>query len=178
MKLPVPFIRLPLSFDAQALAAEIAAIDEGDWRPHPQGFPGNSMLPLVAVKGDPADEGFAGPMAPTEHLRRCPYLTQGISDTRPHPYLQAVGAASQRFTRVWQGLWFRYGERAEGHPAYRQAFQTYHDEIYRAAQHLLLINEIRWYAAMMSMIGKVAVIDDASAGHPDAARQRELGDNA
>lgn len=93
-----------------------------------------------------------------------------FSDTRPHPYLQAVGAASQRFTRVWQGLWFRYGERAEGHPAYRQAFQTYHDEIYRAAQHLLLINEIRWYAAMMSMIGKVAVIDDASAGHPDAAR--------
>lgn len=79
MKLPVPFIRLPLSFDAQALAAEIAAIDEGDWRPHPQGFPGNSMLPLVAVKGDPADEGFAGPMAPTEHLRRCPYLTQGIA---------------------------------------------------------------------------------------------------
>ena len=76
MKLHAPFIQLPLLFDAEALAAEISAIGESAWRPHPQGFPGNSMLPLVAVRGDKANEAFAGPMAPTPELLRCPYLQQ------------------------------------------------------------------------------------------------------
>jgi hypothetical protein len=331
MKLPVPFIQLPLLFDAAVLAAEINAIPESSWRPHPQGFPGNSMLPLVAVNGDPADEGFSGPMAPTEHLLRCPYLTQVIaslgatvgrsrlmrlagqsevtrhadqgyywtervrvhvpvvtqstvrfecgdaainmaegecwifdtwrqhcvlndatasrihlvvdtvggaefwdlvasglphdaprtgsgwapqrlapqaglmaelgcetvnvptvmtpwemkdhfgllfSDALPHPYLQPVRMAAQRFTRVWQGLWFRYGERPEGHAEYRKALQAFIEEVQRAAQPLQLNNEISWFPAMMSMIGKVAVIDEHPVTQPDAARQRELGDNA
>ena len=81
MKLPVPFIQLPLMFDAEALAAEIDAIDESNWRPHPQGFPGNSMLPLVAVDGDPDNESFAGVMQPTDYLRRCPYLSQVFAST-------------------------------------------------------------------------------------------------
>ena len=76
MKLQVPFIQLPLSFDAGVLKAEIDALGESPWRPHPQGFPGNSMLPLVAVGGDPANEAFAGVMAPTAALQSCPYLTQ------------------------------------------------------------------------------------------------------
>lgn len=76
MKLQVPFIQLPLAFDAAELAREIAALGEGPWRPHPQGFAGNSMLPLVAVEGDAANEAFAGPMRPTPELLRCPYLTQ------------------------------------------------------------------------------------------------------
>ena len=76
MKLQVPFIQLPLLFDAAELAREVLAIDESSWMPHPQGFAGNSMLPLVAVNGDPADETFAGPMQPTPHLRACPYLAQ------------------------------------------------------------------------------------------------------
>jgi hypothetical protein len=42
MKLAVPFIQLPVRFDAAALAAEIARLDESAWIPHPQGFPGNS----------------------------------------------------------------------------------------------------------------------------------------
>lgn len=76
MKLQVPFVQLPLLFDADALAAEVATVAESAWRPHPQGFPGNSMLPLMAVGGDPANEGFAGPMRPTPYLTRLPYLTQ------------------------------------------------------------------------------------------------------
>ena len=76
MKLQVPFIQLPVTFDAAALEAEIAALGEGPWKPHPQGFAGNSMLPLVAAGGDPGNEAFAGPMAPTPELLRCPYLTQ------------------------------------------------------------------------------------------------------
>ncbi len=82
MKLPAPFIQLPLLFDADALAAEIAALGESAWRPHPQGFPGNSMLPLVAVDGDPGNEAFAGQMAPTPELRRCRYLQQVIAAMR------------------------------------------------------------------------------------------------
>ena len=76
MKLAAPFIQLPLLFDADALAAEIEALGEQSWMPHPQGFPGNSMLPLIAVGGDPANESFGGVMHPTPHLQRCPYLSQ------------------------------------------------------------------------------------------------------
>jgi hypothetical protein len=79
VKLQSPFIQLPLLFDADALAREVLAIDESWWRPHPQAFPGNSMLPLVAVDGAPANEDFAGPMRPTPHLRACPYLGQVIA---------------------------------------------------------------------------------------------------
>lgn len=77
MKLPVPFIQLPLRFDAEALAAEIAAFDESLWRAHPDGIPGNSALPLVAVDGDAArGDALQGPMRPTPALERSPYLRQ------------------------------------------------------------------------------------------------------
>ena len=78
MKLQFPFIQLPLSYEADALAAEVAAIDEAFWRAHPQKFQGNSMLPLVAVNSDPANESFSGPMRPTQTLQSCPYLMQVI----------------------------------------------------------------------------------------------------
>jgi hypothetical protein len=76
MKLGVPFLQFPLQFDAVALAAEIQAIDESAWRPHPAGYAGNDALLLVTVDGDPASDATAGPMRATEHLLRCPYLMQ------------------------------------------------------------------------------------------------------
>lgn len=77
MKLSVPFIQLPLLFDAAALAAEIAVFDEGMWRPHPSGTPGNTALPLVAVDGDAAmGDALDGPMRPTPALERSPYMLQ------------------------------------------------------------------------------------------------------
>jgi hypothetical protein len=79
MKLQVPFIQLPLLFDAPALAAEVDALGESAWRPHPNALPGNSMLPLVSANGDAADESFSGPMRPTPELHRCPYLNQTIA---------------------------------------------------------------------------------------------------
>jgi hypothetical protein len=79
MRLQFPFIQLPLRFDATAMVAEVAALGDTPWRPHPNALPGNSMLPLVAVNGDPADESFAGPMRPTPQLLRCPLLTQAIA---------------------------------------------------------------------------------------------------
>ena len=76
MKLAAPFIQLPLWFDAPALAAEIAKLDESAWLPHPQGFPGNSALPLIAVNGDIDEDGVEGPMRATPLLERLPYLCQ------------------------------------------------------------------------------------------------------
>ena len=79
MKLPVPFLQLPVSFDAGLLAEEIAALGESVWRPHPQGFPGNSAVPLVSQDGDPQSDAVRGAMRPTPQLERCPYLMQVMS---------------------------------------------------------------------------------------------------
>ena len=75
MRLSAEFYRLPLLFDAARLAAEVEALDEADWRPHPQGFPGNSALILVS-RGGQINDDMSGPMAPTRLLARCPYLKQ------------------------------------------------------------------------------------------------------
>jgi hypothetical protein len=68
-----PLLQLPIRFDAEALADEVAALPASAWVPHPQGFPGNDAVPLVSVGGGLNDE-FSGPMAATEHLRRLPYV--------------------------------------------------------------------------------------------------------
>ena len=79
VKLDTEFTKLPLSFDAERMSAEVEAIPESDWRPHPQGNPGNSALPLIALNGNPMDDGVAGTMLPTEHLKRCEYLQQVLA---------------------------------------------------------------------------------------------------
>lgn len=79
MKLPVPFIQLPLQFDAERLAREVLVFGPEHWREHPQKYPGNLWLPLLSAGGDPARETIAGPMRPTEYLRECPYLMQVLS---------------------------------------------------------------------------------------------------
>jgi len=79
MRLPVPFIQLPLQFDAAALAAEIRALGEEVWMPHPEGFAGNSALPLIASNGDPHSNAIAGPMRPTPQLERCPLMLHTLA---------------------------------------------------------------------------------------------------
>lgn len=79
MKLNSELIKLPLTFDASLLAGEIASIPESDWRPHPQGYPGNSALSLISAGGNPANDATKGPMRPTPHLARCPYLRQALA---------------------------------------------------------------------------------------------------
>jgi hypothetical protein len=328
MKLQVPFIQLPLTFDAAVLAQEIAALGEGPWRPHPQGFPGNSMLPLVAVNGEAGNEAFSGPMRPTPELLRCPYLTQvfaslgvvagrsrlmrlsghaevtrhadqgyywaervrvhipvttqptvrfecgdstinmaagqcwifdtwrqhrvlndavesrihlvidtvgggdfwdlvtrgrpdnaptlgwpvqavvpqpGVvapfpceavnvpavmtpwelndhlgllfADAQPHPNLVQVRQIAQRFARTWQGLWFEFGERGEGRSRYQAALQRFVEEIRGPSQPLVLKNELRWFNAMHTLIGRTALRAEGAAP-VGAAAQRDAGDNA
>lgn len=75
MRLPAPFIKLPLRFDAARLKAEIAQFQESEWRAHPQGFAGNSALILVSHNGSENDD-TSGSMAPAPRLARCEYLQQ------------------------------------------------------------------------------------------------------
>ncbi|MEO8011297.1 MAG: aspartyl/asparaginyl beta-hydroxylase domain-containing protein, partial [Dokdonella sp.] len=79
MKLQVPFLQLPVAFDAEILAQEISALGESAWRPHPQGFAGNSAIPLVSENGDPQSDAVRGAMRPTPQLESCPYLLQVMS---------------------------------------------------------------------------------------------------
>lgn len=79
MKLDTEFCKLPLCFDADRLAHEVAQFSEAEWRAHPQGHAGNSAVPLIAVGGDPGNDGVKGPMRPTPQLGRCPYLQQVLA---------------------------------------------------------------------------------------------------
>jgi uncharacterized protein (TIGR03032 family) len=82
MKLDTPFYRLPLRFNLAELVREVSQFNESDWRAHPQGHPGNTAVPLIAVGGDPANDAVRGPMEPTPHLERCPYLRQVLASFR------------------------------------------------------------------------------------------------
>ena len=75
MKLAPPFVRLPLQFDAERMAQEVAALPPAAWTRHPQAFPGNSAVRLISVGGGENDK-VAGAMAMTPHLAACPYLQQ------------------------------------------------------------------------------------------------------
>ena len=79
MRLDTEFIKLSLRFDTERLAAEVEQIEETAWRPHPQGHPGNSALLLIAAGGDPMNDAAKGPMRPTPHLGRPPYLRQVLA---------------------------------------------------------------------------------------------------
>jgi len=62
-------------FCARTLASEAIALPESAWDPHPTGFVGNEAVRLVTPSGEPTDS-LEGPMAPTKHLRSCPYILQ------------------------------------------------------------------------------------------------------
>lgn len=78
MKLPVPFIKLPLRFDAQRLAQEAGALPPEAWARHPNSFPGNSAARLISVDGGENDE-VSGRMKMTPHLEACPYIRQVLA---------------------------------------------------------------------------------------------------
>ncbi|HEX6071556.1 MAG TPA: aspartyl/asparaginyl beta-hydroxylase domain-containing protein [Sphingomicrobium sp.] len=64
-----------MRFCPGTLAAEVSALPESAWDPHPTGFVGNEAVKLVTPFGQPTDS-LEGPMAPTEHLRRCRYISE------------------------------------------------------------------------------------------------------
>jgi hypothetical protein len=75
MELTRPLLKLPLRFDADALAREVRALPQSAWVPHPTGFAGNEAVRLITPGGRETDE-LKGEMAATEQLNDCPYITQ------------------------------------------------------------------------------------------------------
>ena len=73
MRLSKPLLQLPIRFAAEKLAEEVRALPQSAWMPHPTGFAGNDAVPLISPGGALTD-AFEGPMAPTEHLARCPTI--------------------------------------------------------------------------------------------------------
>lgn len=79
MRLSSPFVRIPLVVDATRIAVEVDALPDRVWRPHPEGAPGNSAVPLVARDGDPDDDRAFGMMRSTPHLERLPYTRRVLA---------------------------------------------------------------------------------------------------
>ena len=75
MQLKKPFLKLPIQFDAAALAAEVRALPITAWDPHPSGFVGNEAVKLISVGGGLTDQ-HDGPMGPTIYLRACEYIRE------------------------------------------------------------------------------------------------------
>ena len=75
MRLPLPFIRLPVRFDLERLRSEVASLPAEAWAPHPNHIAGNTSLRLVSVDGGENDE-VDGIMRPTPHLAKLPYVRQ------------------------------------------------------------------------------------------------------
>ena len=73
MRFEKPLVQLPVRFCPDSLAAEVNALPSSAWVPHPQGYVGNEAVPLVSPNGQ-LTNSVDGPMAATEHLRRCPYI--------------------------------------------------------------------------------------------------------
>ena len=79
MRLDGPFLKLPIRFDAGAIAAEVRALPSEAWSAHPTGFVGNEAVRLVSPGGRPTDE-TDGVMAPTPALRQMAYVRQVMEE--------------------------------------------------------------------------------------------------
>lgn len=79
MELGRPFLKLPIRFDATALAADVRDLPASAWVPHPTGFVGNEAVRLVSPGGRPTDD-LKGKMGPTEQLLACPYIMQAMGE--------------------------------------------------------------------------------------------------
>lgn len=79
MRLKQPFLKLPIRFDAEALAAEVRALPKSAWTPHPTGYLGNEAVRLVTPSGEDSD-AIAGPMAATDSLNSCDYVRQIMAE--------------------------------------------------------------------------------------------------
>jgi Sulfotransferase family/Aspartyl/Asparaginyl beta-hydroxylase len=78
LKLPRPFFRLPVRFDAERLAAEVQALPASAWSHHPQEHAGNTAARLITVGGG-ANDAVSGEMKPTAALAACPYVAQVLA---------------------------------------------------------------------------------------------------
>jgi len=78
VRLSRPFFQLPVLFEAARLQAEVAALPEEAWIPHPDRVPGNSAARLISAGGAETDS-VHGQMAPTRWLAAMPYVRQALA---------------------------------------------------------------------------------------------------
>jgi len=75
MRLPRPFQRLSVRFDADRMREEIERMPHSAWAAHPNDIPGNSSIRLISVNGAQNDD-VNGRMAMTPNLAKSAYLRQ------------------------------------------------------------------------------------------------------
>jgi len=75
MRLPRPFQRLSVRFDADRMREEIERMPLSAWAAHPNDIAGNSSIRLISVNGGQNDD-VNGRMAMTPNLAKSPYLRQ------------------------------------------------------------------------------------------------------
>ena len=78
MRLSQRFYQLPVLFDVERLQAEVAALPDEAWGPHPDRVHGNSAARLISAGGVETDS-VHGQMSPTPWLEQMPYLRQVLS---------------------------------------------------------------------------------------------------
>ncbi len=78
MKLPKPFFRLPVRFDAERLRVEVDALPASAWSRHPKEHAGNTAARLITAGGGDND-AVSGEMKPTVILDACPYVRQVLA---------------------------------------------------------------------------------------------------
>jgi hypothetical protein len=78
MRLARPFFQLPVLFEVERLQAEVSALPDDAWLPHPDRMPGNSAARLIGADGGETD-AFHGQMLPTRWLADMPYLRQALA---------------------------------------------------------------------------------------------------
>jgi len=78
LKLPRPFFRLPVRFDAERLRSEVEALPAGAWSRHPKEHAGNTAARLITAGGGDND-AVSGEMKPTAALAACPYVCQVLA---------------------------------------------------------------------------------------------------
>ena len=129
MKLPRPFFRLPVRFDAARLAAEVEALPAGAWSHHPQEHAGNTAARLITVGGGDND-AVSGEMKTTAALAACPYAQQVLAS----------------FSTVWSRSRFM---RIEGGASVPQHSDMNYHWFHRVRVHVPVITrpEVRFHCA-------------------------------
>lgn len=79
MRFTRPLVRLPIRFNADALASEVSNLPRAAWVQHPNAFPGNDAVRLITPGGAPTD-ALEGSMAATDYLKACPYIMEIMSE--------------------------------------------------------------------------------------------------
>ena len=78
MRLPRPFVRLPIQFEVERLREEVRNLAPEAWAAHPNKIPGNSSVRLISAEGGENDD-VEGAMRITPHLIRMPYVQQVLA---------------------------------------------------------------------------------------------------